>query len=92
MTVLAPTRHAGIVLPDNVLFGSGAGETIRFRVLASFDYQTLLRRPSGIVSSLGVTANVPFIDTKPPSESATVSAIWVCIRRTNKRFPLGRSP
>ncbi len=31
MTVLAPNGEAAVVLPDNVLFEGGAGETIRRR-------------------------------------------------------------
>ncbi len=43
MTVLAPTGEAAVVLPDNVLFEGGAGETIRRRMLRNFDFHTLLR-------------------------------------------------
>jgi type I restriction enzyme M protein len=36
MTVLAPKGEAAVVLPDNVLFEGGAGETIRRRLLEEY--------------------------------------------------------
>ncbi|MEJ7704688.1 MAG: N-6 DNA methylase [Geodermatophilaceae bacterium] len=37
--------RAAVVVPDNVLFEGGAGETIRRRLLQDFDVHTLLRLP-----------------------------------------------
>ena len=37
MTVLAENGRAAVVMPDNVLFEGGAGETIRRRLLHNFD-------------------------------------------------------
>ena len=68
MTMLAPNGEAAVVLPDNVLFEGGAGETIRRRLLQNFDFHTLLRLPTGIFYKQGVKANVLFFDKKPPSE------------------------
>ena len=68
MTVLAPNGEAAVVLPDNVLFEGGAGETIRRRLFNNFDFHTLLRLPTGIFYKQGVKANVLFFDKKPPSE------------------------
>src|ERR1700730_10314580 len=70
MTVLAPNGEAAVVLPDNVLFEGGAGETIRRRLLKNFDFHKLLRLPTGIFYKQGVKANVLFFDKKPPSEAA----------------------
>jgi type I restriction enzyme M protein len=70
MTVLAPNGEAAVVLPDNVLFEGGAGETIRRRLLKNFDFHTLLRLPTGIFYKQGVKANVLFFDKKPPSEAS----------------------
>ncbi len=92
MTVLAPTGEAGVVLPDNVLFEGGAGETIRRRLLQNFDFHTLLRLPTGIFYKQGVKANVLFFDKKPPSEQAATKELWIYDLRTNKRFTLKERP
>ncbi len=49
---------AAVVVPDNVLFEGGAGETIRRALLAQANVYTLLRLPSGIFYAQGVKANV----------------------------------
>jgi type I restriction enzyme M protein len=92
MTVLAPNGEAGVVLPDNVLFEGGAGETIRRRLLQNFDFHTLLRLPTGIFYKQGVKANVLFFDKKPPSEEASTKELWIYDLRTNKRFTLKERP
>ena len=40
--------RAAIVVPDNVLFEGGAGETVRRKLLAECDVHTLLRLPTGV--------------------------------------------
>ena len=92
MTVLAPEGRAGVVLPDNVLFEGGAGETIRRRLLHNFDFHTLLRLPTGIFYKQGVKANVLFFDKKPPSEQAATRDLWIYDLRTNQRFTLKERP
>ena len=92
MTVLGPSGRAGVVLPDNVLFEGGAGETIRRRLLQNFDFHTLLRLPTGIFYKQGVKANVLFFVKRPPAEAAATSALWVYDLRTNKRFTLKERP
>jgi type I restriction enzyme M protein len=92
MTVLAPNGEAAVVLPDNVLFEGGAGETIRRRLLKNFDFHTLLRLPTGIFYKQGVKANVLFFDKKPPSETAATKYLWVYDLRTNQRFTLKERP
>jgi type I restriction enzyme M protein len=92
MTVLAPTGQAAVVMPDNVLFEGGAGETIRRRLLKNFDFHTLLRLPTGIFYKQGVKANVLFFDKKPPSEEIATKALWIYDLRTNKRFTLKERP
>jgi type I restriction enzyme M protein len=64
-TILAINGRAAVVVPDNVLFEGGAGETIRRRLLAEFDVHTLLRLPTGIFYAGGVKANVLFFDKRP---------------------------
>jgi type I restriction enzyme M protein len=92
MTVLAPEGEAAVVLPDNVLFEGGAGETIRRRLLKNFDFHTLLRLPTGIFYKQGVKANVLFFDKKPPSENAATKDLWIYDLRTNQRFTLKERP
>ena len=53
-TLLKNTGRAAIVVPDNVLFEGGAGETVRRRLLAECDVHTLLRLPTGIFYAQGV--------------------------------------
>ncbi|ETZ56731.1 putative type I restriction enzyme [Mycobacterium avium MAV_120709_2344] len=60
MTILDINGRAAVVLPDNVLFEGGAGETLRRKLLADFDLHTMLRLPTGIFYAQGVKANVLF--------------------------------
>jgi type I restriction enzyme M protein len=92
MTVLAENGRAGVVLPDNVLFEGGAGETIRRRLLQNFDFHTLLRLPTGIFYKQGVKANVLFFDKKAVSEKANTKDLWIYDLRTNQRFTLKERP
>lgn len=48
MLMLKTGGRAAVVLPDNVLFEAGAGETIRKRLLQDFNLHTILRLPTGI--------------------------------------------
>lgn len=92
MTVLAQNGEAAVVLPDNVLFEGGAGETIRRKLLNNFDFHTLLRLPTGIFYKQGVKANVLFFDKKPLSETAATKELWIYDLRTNQRFTLKERP
>ena len=47
-TILNATGKAAVVVPDNVLFEGGAGETIRKKLLETTDLHTILRLPTGI--------------------------------------------
>jgi len=85
-TILEVNGRAAVVLPDNVLFEGGAGETIRQRLLSEFDVHTLLRLPTGIFYRPGVKANVLFFDKKPASETPWTKEMWVYDFRTNMHF------
>ena len=85
-TILAIHGRAAVVLPDNVLFEGGAGETVRRRLLKEFNVHTLLRLPTGIFYAGGVKANVVFFDKKPASDSPWTKELWVYDLRTNKHF------
>src|SRR5437867_13012052 len=95
-TLLKINGRAAVVVPDNVLFEGGAGETIRRKLLAECDVHTLLRLPTGVFYAQGVTANVLFFDNKPGAETPWTKQLWIYDLRTNKHFtlktnPLGRS-
>ena len=64
-TMLKTNGRAAIVVPDNVLFEGGAGETVRRNLLQSCDVHTLLRLPTGVFYAQGVKANVLFFDRRP---------------------------
>jgi type I restriction enzyme M protein len=92
MTILDINGRAAVVLPDNVLFEGGAGETLRRKLLADFDLHTLLRLPTGIFYAQGVKANVLFFDKKPASEQPWTRKLWVYDLRTNQHFTLKQNP
>src|SRR5213083_1417259 len=84
--------RAAIVVPDNVLFEGGAGETIRRELLKQCDVHTLLRLPTGIFYAQGVKANVLFFDRKPASETPWTKTLWIYDFRTNEHFTLKERP
>lgn len=92
MSVLQINGRAAVVLPDNVLFEGGAGETIRRKLLADFDLHTMLRLPTGIFYAQGVKANVLFFDKRPAREDPWTELLWVYDLRTNKHFTLKQNP
>lgn len=55
-TLLRINGRAALVVPDNVLFEGGAGETVRRKLLHECDVHTLLRLPTGIFYAQGVKA------------------------------------
>ena len=91
-TILAINGRAAVVLPDNVLFEGGAGETIRRNLLKECDVHTILRLPTGIFYAQGVKANVVFFDRKPAAEKPWTKEVWFYDLRTNKHFTLVRNP
>jgi len=84
--------RAAIVVPDNVLFEGGAGETVRRKLLHECDVHTLLRLPTGIFYAQGVKANVLFFDRKPASEKPWTTKLWIYDFRTNEHFTLKTNP
>jgi type I restriction enzyme M protein len=91
-TILKQHGRAAIVVPDNVLFEGGAGETVRRELLKQADVHTLLRLPTGIFYAQGVKANVLFFDRKPAAEKAWTTKLWIYDLRTNKHFTLKENP
>jgi type I restriction enzyme M protein len=84
--------RAAVVVPDNVLFEGGAGETVRRKLLETCDVHTLLRLPTGIFYAQGVKANVLFFDRRPASETPWTRELWVYDLRTNMHFTLKQNP
>jgi type I restriction enzyme M protein len=84
--------RAAVVVPDNVLFEGGAGETIRRNLLQTCDVHTLLRLPTGIFYAQGVKANVLFFDKRQASFQPQTKKLWVYDLRTNQNFTLRTNP
>ena len=91
-TILKQHGRAAVVVPDNVLFEGGAGETVRRALLKQADVHTLLRLPTGIFYAQGVKANVLFFDRKPAREAPWTTTLWIYDLRTNQHFTLKEHP
>ena len=83
---------AAVVLPDNVLFEGGAGETIRKNLLDTCNLHTILRLPTGLFYAQGVKANVLFFEKKPASNERQTKTIWIYDYRTNIKHTLKQNP
>ncbi|MBX3629071.1 MAG: SAM-dependent DNA methyltransferase [Nitrosomonas sp.] len=91
-TMLKTTGKAAVVVPDNVLFEGGAGETIRWKLLENTDLHTILRLPTGIFYAHGVKANVLFFDNQPASPKPWTKKVWYYDYRTNIHHTLKKKP
>ncbi len=91
-TILKTTGEAAVVVPDNVLFEGGAGETVRKKLLETTDLHTILRLPTGIFYAQGVKANVIFFDGKPASKDPWTREVWIYDYRTNIHHTLKKNP
>lgn len=91
-TMLKTTGQAAVVLPDNVLFEGGVGETVRKKLLETTNLHTILRLPTGIFYANGVKANVLFFDGKPSSKEPWTKEVWVYDYRTNIHHTLKKNP
>ena len=76
-TLLKTTGKAAVVVPDNVLFEGGAGETVRKKLLETTDLHTILRLPTGIFYAQGVKANVIFFDNRPAVPTRRTNEVWI---------------
>lgn len=91
-SMLKTTGKAAVVVPDNVLFEGGAGETIRKKLLENTTLHTILRLPTGIFYAQGVKANVLFFDNQPASPEAWTKEVWFYDYRTNIHHTLKKKP
>ena len=87
-SMLKADGKAAVVVPDNVLFEGGAGETVRKRLLETTDLHTILRLPTGVFYAQGVKANVIFFDNKPAAKTPWTKQVWIYDLRTNMHFTL----
>lgn len=90
-TILKTTGQAAVVVPDNVLFEGGAGETVRKKLLETTDLHTILRLPTGIFYAHGVKANVIFFDAKPAASKPWTKEVWYYDYRTNVHHTLKKN-
>jgi type I restriction enzyme M protein len=91
-SMLKTTGQAAVVLPDNVLFEGGAGETVRRKLMETCDLHTILRLPTGIFYAQGVKANVLFFDNRPAGKGVATKDVWYYDYRTNIHHTLKRNP
>jgi type I restriction enzyme M protein len=91
-TMLKTTGRAAVVLPDNVLFEDGAGETVRRNLLKTTELHTILRLPTGIFYKPGVKANVVFFDNHEASKKPWTKEVWYYDYRTNIHHTLKKKP
>lgn len=87
MLMLKNGGRAAVVLPDNVLFEAGAGETIRKKLLNDFNLHTILRLPTGIFYANGVKANVLFF-----TKGSKTKELWIYDYRTGIKHTLATNP
>lgn len=92
VTMLKKNGRAAVVLPDNVLFEGGAGETIRKKLLEETDLHTILRLPTGIFYAQGVKANVLFFEKRKGSSKPATKEVWYYDYRTNIRHTPKKNP
>jgi type I restriction enzyme M protein len=91
-TMLKTTGRAAVVVPDNVLFEGGAGETVRKKLLETTELHTILRLPTGIFYANGVKANVLFFDNHAASKEPWTKEVWFYDYRTNIHHTLKKKP
>lgn len=86
MSMLKSDGRAAVIVPDNVLFESGAAATIRRRLLESWNFHTVLRLPTGIFYAHGVKANVIFFDAPGKRLKGKRRNVWFYDLRRGSRF------
>jgi len=92
---LAPGGRAAVVLPDNVLFESNVGTSIRRDLMDKCNLHTILRLPTGIFYAQGVKTNVLFFTKGERTDKGNTQEVWVYDMRANmpafgKRTPFTR--
>lgn len=77
--------RAAVILPDNVLFEAGVGQTIRRDLMEKCNLHTILRLPTGIFYAQGVKTNVLFFSKPidPKQDQGNTQNVWVYDMRAN---------
>ena len=91
VSLLKPGGRAAIVVPDNVLFESGAAAAVRRHLLECCRLRAVLRLPPGIFYAQGVKANVIFFE-QAQHQSAADGTFAVYDLRTDVRVSLKTKP
>ncbi|MBF0281464.1 MAG: SAM-dependent DNA methyltransferase [Zetaproteobacteria bacterium] len=91
-TMMKTTGKAAVVVPDNVLFEGGMGETVRRKLMENTELHTILRLPTGIFYAQGVKANVLFFDNRAGGKDAATQEVWIYDYRTNIHHTLKKKP
>ncbi|MEU1200965.1 N-6 DNA methylase [Streptomyces sp. NPDC005813] len=94
MSLTAKPGRAAVVVPDNILFATGAAETVRRHLLEHFDVHTVLRLPAGIFHSRGIMANVVFFDRPAhrTDDRPRTTKVWVYNLRSGRQFAPDHDP
>jgi type I restriction enzyme M protein len=92
VTMLDSDGRAAVILPDNVLFEGGAGESVRKKLLNETNLHTILRLPTGIFYAHGVKANVLFFNKLQKHVKPATKEIWYYDYRTNIRHSPKKNP
>ncbi|GAB3224193.1 type I restriction-modification system subunit M [Spirosoma arcticum] len=88
VSMLQENGRAAVVLPDNVLFEGGAGETVRRKIMETANLHTILRLPTGIFYAQGVQANVLFFE----KGTGSTQIVWLYDYRTNVHHTPKKNP
>lgn len=92
-SLLKPGGRAAVIVPDNVLFETGAAAAIRRKLLQICDVHTVLRLPQGLFYAQSVLANVLFFDRPKRAPRRIGGQLWVYDFRTgNHRYSLKKNP
>jgi len=92
VALLKPGGRAAVVVPDNVLFETGAAIAVRRRIVETCRLHTILRLPPGLFYAAGVKSNVIFFDKLASSACAPAKRVWIYDLRSDKRFSLRTKP
>lgn len=92
VALLKPGGRAAVVVPDNVLFETGAAASIRRRLVESCRVHTVLRLPQGLFYAAGVKSNVIFFERPNDDQPASTEKVWVYDLRSDKKFSLRTKP
>jgi type I restriction enzyme M protein len=93
VALLKPGGRAAVVVPDNVLFETGAAAAVRRRLIETCRLHTILRLPSGLFYAQGVKSNVIFFDkAKKNGAGSLTDRFWVYDLRSDKRYSVRTKP